>query len=195
MNPFVAWIKQRFSVPASLYHRDPPSLPIDNAAYEKLLEDRIIVLGSPIDDETAHRIIAQLLFLQSDARLKPIDLVINSPGGAVTAGMAIIDTMRLVSNPVRTHCYGFAHGLAAIILACGAPGYRSARYDSLIGLVPLESREAIAHADFHRVRKELIDKTVETASRSHEAIGLAMNTSRVFTPTEAIEFGLIDRIA
>jgi ATP-dependent Clp protease protease subunit len=195
VNPFVAWIKKRFSLPASLYHHDPPSLPGDNASYESLLEDRIIVLASDIDDISAHRIVAQLLYLQSDSRLKPIDLLINSPGGAVTAGMAIIDTMRFVSNPVRTHCYGMAHGLAAVILSCGAPGCRSVSCDSRIGLVPLESREPIAHADFHRVRRELIDKTVEATGRTHEEIGQAMEASRVFTPPEAIEFGLVDRIA
>jgi len=195
VNPFVAWIKKRFSLPASLHHLSPPSLPIDNAAYESLLKDRIVVLGSEIDDGTANRVVAQLLYLQSDSRLKPIDLLINSPGGAVTAGLAIIDTMRFVSNPVRTHCYGIAHGLAAVILASGAVGYRSVSHDSRVGLVPVESREPFAHADFHQVRKALIDKTVEATGRSHEEIGQAMEASRVFTPSEAIEFGLVDRIA
>ena len=94
--------------------------------YSRLLQDRIIILGSPVDDNVASLIVAQLLFLQAQDTEKDVSLYINSPGGVVTAGMAIYDTMQFLSCPVATYCVGQAASMAAVLLAAGAKGKRYA---------------------------------------------------------------------
>ena len=94
--------------------------------YSRLLKENIIFLGGPIDDVVANLIIAQLLFLQSEDPKKEIQLYINSPGGVITSGMAIIDTMQHIKNPISTVCTGMAASMAAVILACGDKGKRIA---------------------------------------------------------------------
>ena len=92
--------------------------------YSRLLKDRIVFLGTPIDDNVANLIIAQLLFLDSEDPEKDINLYVNSPGGVITAGLAIYDTMQLVRAPVSTICVGMAASMAAVLLAAGHPGKR-----------------------------------------------------------------------
>lgn len=94
--------------------------------YSRLLKDRIILLGTPVDDTIANLIVAQLLFLQSEDPKKGIDLYINSPGGSITAGLAIYDTMQVISCPVKTYCIGQAASMGAVLLAAGSPGKRYA---------------------------------------------------------------------
>jgi ATP-dependent Clp protease protease subunit len=94
--------------------------------YSRLLKDRIVLLGTPIDDHVANVIIAQFLFLQSEDPKKDIDMYINSPGGTVTAGLAVYDTMQMLSCPVRTYCVGQAASMGAVLLAAGTPGKRFA---------------------------------------------------------------------
>ncbi len=94
--------------------------------YSRLLKDRIVFIGSPIDDDVANLVIAQLLFLEAEDPDKDINLYINSPGGVVTAGMAIYDTMQFIKPPVATVCLGQAASMAAVLLAGGAPGKRTA---------------------------------------------------------------------
>jgi ATP-dependent Clp protease, protease subunit len=94
--------------------------------YSRLLKDRIILLGTPIDDNVANLIIAQLLFLQSDDPKKDIDLYINSPGGSITAGLAVYDTMQVLSCDVKTYCIGQAASMGAVLLAAGTPKKRFA---------------------------------------------------------------------
>jgi ATP-dependent Clp protease protease subunit len=94
--------------------------------YSRLLKDRIVFIGSPIDDDIANLVIAQLLFLEAEDPDKDINLYINSPGGIVTAGMAIYDTMQFIKPPVATVCLGQAASMAAVLLAGGAPGKRTA---------------------------------------------------------------------
>ncbi len=94
--------------------------------YSRLLKDRIILLGTPVDDTIANLIVAQLLFLQSEDPKKEIDLYINSPGGSITAGLAIYDTMQVISCPVKTYCIGQAASMGAVLLAAGTPGKRYA---------------------------------------------------------------------
>lgn len=94
--------------------------------YSRLLRDRIIILGTPIDDMVANTIVAQLLFLDSEEPEKPVHLYINSPGGVVTAGLAIYDTMQLIRPPVATYCMGQAASMGAVLLAAGAKGMRHA---------------------------------------------------------------------
>ena len=100
--------------------------------YSRLLKDRIILLGTPIDDQVAGLIVAQLLFLQAEDPKKDIELYINSPGGSVTAGLAIYDTMQLISCDVRTYCIGQCASMGAVLLAAGAPGKRFALPNSRI---------------------------------------------------------------
>jgi ATP-dependent Clp protease protease subunit len=92
--------------------------------YSRLLKDRIILLGTPIDDDVANLVIAQLLFLQAEDPKKDIDLYINSPGGSVTAGLAIYDTIQTVSCDVKTFCLGQCASMGAVLLAAGTPGKR-----------------------------------------------------------------------
>jgi ATP-dependent Clp protease, protease subunit len=94
--------------------------------YSRLLKDRIVFIGSPIDDDVANLVIAQLLFLEAEDPDKDINLYINSPGGIVTAGMAIYDTMQFIKPPVAAVCIGQAASMAAVLLAGGAPGKRTA---------------------------------------------------------------------
>ncbi|MHB9137909.1 MAG: ATP-dependent Clp endopeptidase proteolytic subunit ClpP [Victivallaceae bacterium] len=94
--------------------------------YSRLLKDRIILLGTPVDDTVANLIVAQLLYLQSEDPKKEIDLYINSPGGSITAGLAIYDTMQVISCPVKTYCIGQAASMGAVLLAAGAAGKRYA---------------------------------------------------------------------
>ena len=94
--------------------------------YSRLLKDRIILLGTPVDDTVANLIVAQLLYLQSEDPKKEIDLYINSPGGSITAGLAIYDTMQVISCPVKTYCIGQAASMGAVLLAAGTPGKRYA---------------------------------------------------------------------
>jgi ATP-dependent Clp protease protease subunit len=94
--------------------------------YSRLLKDRIILLGTPVDDTVANLIVAQLLYLQSEDPKKEIDLYINSPGGSITAGLAIYDTIQVISCPVKTYCIGQAASMGAVLLAAGTPGKRYA---------------------------------------------------------------------
>lgn len=100
--------------------------------YSRLLKDRIILLGTPIDDDVANLIIAQLLFLQAEDPKKDIDLYINSPGGSVTAGLAIYDTMQILSCDVKTYCLGQCASMGAVLLCAGAAGKRFALPNSRI---------------------------------------------------------------
>src|ERR1700747_2820592 len=92
--------------------------------YSRLLQDNIVFLGTPIDDNVANLVIAQLLFLAAENPEKDISIYINSPGGSITAGMAILDTMRLVQPDIATYCVGQAASMAAVLLACGTKGKR-----------------------------------------------------------------------
>src|SRR2546428_3218806 len=92
--------------------------------YSRLVKERIVFIGTPIDDQVANLVVAQLLFLQSEDPEKEIALYINSPGGQVTAGLAIYDTMQYIRPPVSTICIGMAYSMAAVLLAGGAPGAR-----------------------------------------------------------------------
>lgn len=100
--------------------------------YSRLLRDNIVFLGGPIDDHMANLVIAQLLFLQTEDPKKEINLYINSPGGSVTAGLAIVDTIQHIKNPVSTVCVGMAASMAAVILSCGEKGKRLALPNSEI---------------------------------------------------------------
>ena len=124
--------------------------------YSRLLKDRIILLGTPIDDAVANLIVAQLLFLQAEDPKKDIELYINSPGGSVTAGLAIYDTMQLLSCDVKTYCVGQCASMGAVLLAAGAPGKRYALPNSRIMIhQPWGGAEGTA-ADINIQAKEIL---------------------------------------
>lgn len=194
MSQFAVRLQKRFAPQTPTFNFPPPPLPPGAASVAALLEQRIVVLRGPIDDESARAVIVQLLFLQSESRLKPIDLVIESPGGAVNPGMAIVETIHTVSNPVRTHCHGTADGIAAVILARGTAPLRTASDLASISLCSVETPEFVTDEYFYSVRRELIGTLVGLLKRTHDEIEIAMNDARRFSPTEAVEFGIIDRV-
>ncbi|WBF68359.1 ATP-dependent Clp endopeptidase proteolytic subunit ClpP [Desulfovibrio subterraneus] len=169
--------------------------------YSRLLKDRIILLGTPIDDYVASLICAQLLFLESENPEKEIYLYINSPGGAVTAGMAIYDTMQYISSPVATLCMGQAASMGALLLAAGEKGMRYALPNSRIMIhQPLGGYQGQAtdieiHArEILRMKDSLNGILAKHTGQPIEKI--AENTERDYFmgPESAKEFGLIDRI-
>jgi ATP-dependent Clp protease protease subunit len=169
--------------------------------YSRLLKERIIFLGDEIEDQTANLIIAQLLFLESDDPDKDIHLYINSPGGIVTAGMAIYDTMRYIKAPVSTICVGQAASMAALLLSAGEKGKRFSLANSRIMIhQPLGGFQGQA-TDIHihareilRMKAELNDILAEHCGQSVEKV--AADTERDFfmSGEEAVSYGLIDNI-
>ncbi len=169
--------------------------------YSRLLKDRIIMLGSPIDDDVANIIIAQMLFLESQDKTKGIKLYINSPGGSVTAGLAIYDAMQHVSCEVSTICMGMAASMGAVLLAGGAKGKRLALPNSEIMIhQPLGGIEG--QATDIKIRAERILKTKEQLNKlisKHTGQSLKkveQDTDRDYfmDPKQALAYGLIDKI-
>lgn len=169
--------------------------------YSRLLKDRIIFLGGPIDDHDANLVIAQLLFLESEDPDKDIHLYINSPGGVVTAGMAIYDTMQYLKAPVSTICVGQAASMGAVLLAAGAKGKRYALGNARIMIhQPLggfqgQASDISIHAkEILRMRETLNQLLADHSGQSLERI--AADTERdFFMGSEAArEYGIIDKI-
>lgn len=169
--------------------------------YSRLLKERIIFLGSPVVDEVSSSIVAQLLFLESLDSKKDIKLYINSPGGSVTAGMAIYDTMQFIKAPVSTICVGMAASMAATLLAAGEKGKRLALPNSeilihqVMGGAEGQAIEIKIHAEHilrikDRVNKILAKHTGQSLSK------IEKDTDRDYflTSEEAVKYGLIDRV-
>ncbi len=169
--------------------------------YSRLLKDRIVFVGTPIDDEVANLIIAQLLFLQSEDPDKDINIYINSPGGVVTAGMAIYDTMQFLRTPVTTICVGQAASMAAVLLAAGAKGKRFALPNSRI-MIHQPSGGAQGQATDIEIQAREIMKVKERLNAilsSHTGQPLdkiARDAERDYfmSAEEAKTYGLIDEI-
>jgi len=170
--------------------------------YSRLLMDRIVFLGTPVDDDVANAIIAQLLFLESDAPGKEIQLYVNSPGGVVTAGLAIYDTMQHLTSPVCTTCVGMAASMGCFLLAAGTPGRRSALPHARIMMhQPSGGAERGAAADIEIVAKEILHnraKLYELLGRHTgqplERIERDFERDRWFSSHEAKQYGLIDTV-
>jgi ATP-dependent Clp protease protease subunit len=169
--------------------------------YSRLLEDRIIFLRHSIDDEVANVIIAQMLFLAAKDPSKPINLYINSPGGSVTAGLAIYDTMRFVSCDVTTICLGQAASMGALLLAAGTAGKRSSLPNSRIlihqvfgGTQGQASDVKIQTEELLRLRDRLIAIYAEHTGKTPKRIAKDTDRDYFMTADEALEYGLIDRI-
>ena len=170
--------------------------------YSRLLNERIIFLGTGIDDQVANLIVAQLLHLASDDEDKDISIYVNSPGGYVTAGMAIMDTMNFVKPDVRTICVGIAMSAGSLILAAGAKGKRSSLPNSRIlthqpsvtGFEGQASDIEIHARELLKTRSRLNEIYVELTGQSRETIDRDMERDRFFSPKQAQEYGLIDHV-
>ena len=169
--------------------------------YSRLLKDRIIFLGSVIDDQIANAVVAQLLFLQAEDPKKDIHLYINSPGGSVTAGMAIIDTMNYIQPDVSTICTGFAASMGAMLLVSGAPGKRYALPNAEVmlhqptgGTQGQASDMKIAAERILRTRHKLYSIIAERTGKSVEQVERDSDRDFFLSAQEALEYGLIDKI-
>jgi ATP-dependent Clp protease, protease subunit len=196
----------RFDPPTALFplphvyeqtHRGERHLDV----WSRLLLDRIVFLGTEVTADVANLIIAQLLFLESEDPEKPIHLYINSPGGDVTAGLAIYDTMHYINAPVATLCAGRAMSMGAVLLAGGEAGMRSALPNSSIlihqplGGVRGQATDIEIHAkEILRLRKLLTDMLVSHSGQSYERVSADCERDYFMTAPEALAYGLIDQI-
>jgi ATP-dependent Clp protease protease subunit len=169
--------------------------------YSRLLDDRIVFLGTPIMDEVANVIIAQLLFLHSSDPDKDIHLYINSPGGSVTAGMAIYDTMQMISTHVRTYCIGQCASMAAWLLAAGEPGKRYCLPNARIMIhQPLGGATGQAtDIDIHakeviKIKRKMTEILSMHTKKSFEEITKDIDRDKFLSADEALEYGIVDEI-
>jgi ATP-dependent Clp protease protease subunit len=169
--------------------------------YSRLLKDRIVFLGTQVNDEMANAIVAQLLFLQSEDPKADIHLYINSPGGSVSAGLAIYDTMQFVTCDVATYCIGQAASMGAVLLTAGAHGKRHALPNARIMIhQPLAGMEGTAeeimiHAtEFKKIKAKLNGILIKHTGHPLEQIERDTDRDRFMTAEEAMEYKLIDRV-
>ena len=171
--------------------------------FSRLLKDRIIFLSEDVNHVTASLIIAQMLFLESEDPDKEISFYINSPGGSITDGMAIVDTMNYIKCPVSTICVGLAASMGSVLLTCGAKGKRFATPNSEIlihqplisGGLAGQTTEIKIHADHMVKTREKLNKLLsEKTGQSLEQIEKDTERDHYMTAQEALEYGLIDEI-
>lgn len=169
--------------------------------YSRLLKDRIIFLGGPVTDESANLIIAQLLFLDAEDPEKDIYLYINSPGGSVTAGMAIYDTMQHIRSEVSTICVGLAASMGAHLLAAGAKGKRKALPNSEVmihqpsGGASGMATDVAIHVEWLLASKKRLNKIfAERTGQPLEKVAQDVERDNFMTAQEALEYGIIDEI-
>ncbi len=169
--------------------------------YSRLLKDRIIFLGTEINDNVANAVVAQLLFLEAEDPEKDITMYINSPGGVVTAGMAIYDTMNYIKPDVQTICVGQAASMGAFLLSAGAKGKRFSLENSRIMIhQPLGGTQGQAvdieiHAkEILRLKKTLSEILAENCGKSVEEIYRDTDRDNFMSAQEAVEYGIIDKV-
>lgn len=169
--------------------------------YSRLLKDRIIFLSSAIDDDVANLVIAQLLFLAADDPEKDIHLYLNSPGGSVTAGMGIYDTMQYIKPDVSTICVGMAASMGSLLLTAGAPGKRYALTNSEVmihqplGGVQGQASDIWIHTDWIlKTRQKLNQIYVDRTGQPLEKIERDTDRDNFMSAEEAKEYGLIDKV-
>ena len=174
-----------------------------DAVYGRLLKERIIWLGGPVTDESANQICAQMLLLAAEDPEKPIYLYINSPGGSVTAGMAIYDTMQFIRPEIQTVCLGQAASAAAVLLAAGTPGKRLALPNArvLIHQPAMGGGERGTATDLQiqadevlRMRQWLADTLADLSNQSSEQVDKDIERDLFMTAAGAKEYGLIDEV-
>ena len=169
--------------------------------YSRLLKDRIIFLGTQVDDDVANALVAQMLFLQSDDPKADIHLYINSPGGSVTAGMAIYDTMQFVSCDVATYCIGQAASMGAVLLTAGAknkryslPNSRIMIHQPLAGMQGPAEEISIHLNEFQRTKRRLNEILIRPCGQDLDTIEKDTDRDRFMDPEEAVTYGLIDKV-
>ena len=169
--------------------------------YSRLLKDRIIFLQGVIDDNSANLIVAQMLFLQFDDPKTDIHLYVNSPGGSVTAGLSIYDTMQYVTCDVATYCIGQAASMGAVLLAAGAKGKRNSLPHSRVMIhQPLAGTEGttteiLIHAkEFIRLKKDLNDILLRHTGQTLEKIETDTDRDKFMSAKEALEYGIVDNV-
>ncbi len=169
--------------------------------YSRLLKDGVVFLGSPIDDNIANLIIAQLLFLEAEDPEKDISLYINSPGGVISAGLAIYDTMRFIKNDIVTICIGQAASMAAILLAAGTKGKRFALPNSRIlihqpmGGVEGQATDILIQAEeIRKIKEKVIDILSFHTGQKKDKIAADIERDYIMSPFEALKYGMIDEV-
>ncbi len=169
--------------------------------YSRLLQDRIVILGFPIDDHVANLIVAQLLFLEAQDPEKDIQMYINSPGGSVTAGLAIYDTMQYIKPDVTTICIGQAASMGAVLLAAGAKGKRYALPNSRImihqplGGVQGQATDILIHAEEIKRIKHILNGILSNATgKNLKQIEKDVDRDYFMSAEEAKQYGLIDKV-
>jgi ATP-dependent Clp protease protease subunit len=169
--------------------------------YSRLLRDRIIFLGSAVNDDVANAIVAQMLFLQSEDPKADVHLYINSPGGSISAGLAIYDTMQFINCDVATYCVGQCASMAAVLLAAGTPSKRRALPNSRIMIhQPMAGMEGTAeeimiHAkEFAKVKERLNRILIKHTGHPLEKIERDTDRDRFMSAEEALEYGLVDQV-
>jgi len=169
--------------------------------YSRLLKDRIIMLGSAIDDNVANSIVAQLLFLEAEDPDKDISIYINSPGGSITAGMAIYDTMQFIKPDVSTICTGMAASMGALLLVAGAEGKRYALPNSEVMIhQPLGGTQGQASdIEIHakriiQMREKINEILAERTGQPLDVIQADTDRDNFMTAQQAVEYGLIDKV-
>jgi ATP-dependent Clp protease protease subunit len=169
--------------------------------YSRLLRERIIFLNGEVNDTVSALVCAQLLFLESENPKKPINLYINSPGGVVTSGLAMYDTMRYIRAPVHTLCMGTARSMGSFLLMAGEAGERAALPNASIlihqpsGGYQGQASDMLIHAEeILKTKQRMTRLYAAHCRRSYEAFEQAMDRDRFMTAEEALEWGLIDKI-
>lgn len=169
--------------------------------YSRLLRERIIFLNGEVNDTVSALVCAQLLFLEAENPRKPIHLYINSPGGVVTSGLAMYDTMRYIRAPVETLCMGTARSMGSFLLMAGEPGARAALPNASLHVhQPLggfqgQASDILIHAEeMQRTKRRMIRLYAEHCDRSEEEVERTLDRDRFMTAEEAVEWGLIDRV-
>jgi ATP-dependent Clp protease protease subunit len=169
--------------------------------YSRLLKDRIVILGSQVVDEVANLIIAQLLYLQSEDPQKDIEFWINSPGGSVTAGLAIYDTMQILSCDIRTSCMGQASSMGAVLLAAGSPGKRYALPNARImihqpwgGTQGTAADISIQANEILRLRESLNQIVAGHTGQDVEKVTEDTRRDYFMSAQEAVDYGIVDSV-
>jgi ATP-dependent Clp protease protease subunit len=170
--------------------------------YSRLLKENIIFLGTPIDDQVANLIIAQMLFLAAEDPERDISLYINSPGGSITAGLAILDTMNLIEPDITTYCVGQAASMAAVLLACGTKGKRFSLPNSRIlihqpsmhGLAGQATDIDIYAREILRMRESLNQILASACGQPVDKIARDVDRDYIMDPAQAVEYGMLDRV-
>lgn len=199
LHNYKSIIGESLPQPVVLEERELKATAVD--IFSRLLIDRIIVLGTPIYEDAANIVMAQLMFLNSQDNKKPIQLYINSPGGLVTAGMQIYDTMQMIKAPVQTVCTGLAASMAAVLLAGGEPGMRGSLPNAEIMIhQPLgggwgqASDIAIMNEQIQKCKHKLCSVLATNTGKPYEEVLKDMDRDFWMSANEAQTYGLVDKV-